>query len=258
LALGYGSADAEIADGESFDIGAGLKIYVNDSFSIRPDIHYADVDEFNDRHIITSLSLSWLFGGKSASAPAPAPKPAAPLDSDNDGVPNGQDNCPASPAGSAVNSVGCPVDSDKDGVADIDDKCANTAMGTTVDASGCAAIEAPVSIELKVNFDSNSSVVKAEYLGEIQRVADFLKQYKNTDAVIEGHTDTSGSASYNKSLSQRRADAVAKLLVDQFGINPSRVSAIGYGEERPIADESTREGMLANRRVIAEISTAAK
>jgi len=256
LSLGYGFADAEIVDGDGFDIGAGIKFYVTDNFSIRPDLHMGDITEFEDTHLIASLNLSWIFGGK--SAPAPAPKPAAPLDSDNDGVPNGQDQCPASPAGSAVNAVGCPLDSDKDGVIDAEDQCADTPANTSVDAKGCPAIAEPVSIELKVNFDSNSSVVKSQYFGEIQAVADFLKKYTNTNAVIEGHTDTSGSAAYNKGLSQRRADAVAKVLVDQFGIASSRVSSIGYGEEQPIADESTREGMLANRRVIAEISTAAE
>lgn len=254
LALGYGMADAEVVDDDGFNAGVGIKFYVNDNFSIRPDIHFADIDDFDDTHAIASVSLSWLFGGSSAPAPKPAPK--APLDSDNDGVPNAQDNCPATPAGASVDSLGCPLDSDGDGVFDYADQCADTPAGTEVDAAGCAAIAEPVSIELKVNFDSNSDVVKSEYLGEIKAVADFLNTYPGTKAVIEGHTDTTGSASYNKSLSQRRADAVAKVLVDSFSIDSSRVSAIGYGEERPIADESTREGLLANRRVIAEISTA--
>jgi OOP family OmpA-OmpF porin len=256
LALGYGIADAELVDGDSVDFGAGIKYYVSENLTIRPDIHFADVSEFDDSHLIASLSLSWIFGGKSAPAPTPAPK--APLDSDNDGVPNSQDNCPTTPAGESVNSVGCPLDSDNDGVIDSIDQCPDTPANTEVDAEGCTALSEPVSIELKVNFDSNSDVVKSEYLDEVKDVADFLKKYTETTAVIEGHTDTSGSAAYNKSLSQRRADAVAKVLVEQFGIASNRVSAIGYGEEQPIADESTREGMLANRRVIAKISTAAE
>jgi len=253
LALGYGIADAELVDGDSFDVGAGIKFYMNENLSIRPDIHFADVDEFDDSHAIASLSLSWIFGADSAPAPKPVPK--APLDSDNDGVINSQDNCPTTLTGVKVDSIGCALDSDGDGIVDHLDQCENTPSNTEVDEAGCPAISAPVSIELKVNFDSNSATVKDAYLSEIQAVADFLKQYPDTEVVIEGHTDTSGSATYNKSLSQRRADAVASSLMVNFGIDSSRVSAIGYGEEQPIADESTREGQLANRRVIAEISS---
>ena len=253
LALGYGFADAEIVDGDTFDVGAGIKFYVNENLSIRPDIHFGDVDEFNDSHMIASLSLSWIFGSKSTPAPKSAPK--APLDSDKDGVVDANDQCPATPAGVSVDASGCALDSDKDGVADHKDECADTPAGADVDAMGCPELAAPVSIELKVNFDSNSDVVKQAYMKEIQNVADFLKQYPDTNAVIEGHTDTSGSALYNKNLSQRRADAVAKVIIERFGIDASRVSAVGYGEERPIADESTLEGKIANRRVIAEIST---
>jgi len=85
-------------------------------------------------------------------------------------------------------------------------------------------------------------------------VAEFLQQYVGTSVVIEGHTDTSGSASYNKNLSQRRADAVAAVLVQQMGVSQARVSAMGYGEEQPIADESTATGREANRRVVAKVS----
>jgi Outer membrane protein and related peptidoglycan-associated (lipo)proteins len=111
-----------------------------------------------------------------------------------------------------------------------------------------------VSIDLNVNFDSNSDVVKPAYYGEIGRVAEFLQQYVGTSVVIEGHTDTSGSASYNKNLSQRRADSVAAVLVQQMGVSQARVSAMGYGEEQPIADESTATGREANRRVVAKVS----
>ena len=257
FALGYGNADAELVDGDTFDVGFGLKFYLSDHAILRPDIHYADVDEFADPHMIASLTFSLLLGG-SSSAPkkivvASEPEPD---DTDKDGVQDSMDECPATPMGVGVDARGCPLDSDGDGVYDFQDKCPDTAARLKVDAQGCPVVlKDSVSINIKVNFDSNSDVVRAEYLPEIRRVAEFLEQYANTVVVIEGHTDTSGSAQYNKSLSQRRANAVARVLVDQLGISARRVSAVGYGEEQPIADESTREGMLANRRVVAEIST---
>lgn len=263
IALGFGEAEADLGpvtvDDTTIDAGVGIKFYLSDNAILRPDIHYADVDEFGDDHIMTSLTFAYLFGGSSSRKAPVTPKPiAAPpiADADNDGVPDTSDACASTPADVSVDVSGCPLDSDSDGVYDYMDNCEDTAQKLKVDANGCPmALTETVSIDLEVNFDSNSDIVKAEYLPEIRRVADFLEQYENTVAVIEGHTDTSGSAQYNKTLSQKRADAVARVLVEQLGVETGKVTAIGYGEEQPIADESTREGMLANRRVVAKIST---
>ena len=92
------------------------------------------------------------------------------------------------------------------------------------------------------------------YFSEIRGVARFMEQYKGSQVVIEGHTDTSGSAAYNKKLSQKRADAVANLLVEQYGIDRSRVQAMGYGEERPLVEEKTADDRAKNRRVVAKVS----
>ena len=178
-------------------------------------------------------------------------------DSDMDGVQDGMDACPNTPAGVKVDAKGCALDSDKDGVADHKDSCPDTAMQLKVDTKGCPVqLSEAVSIDLKVNFDSNSSVVKSDYFAEIRKVADFMAQYENSVVVIEGHTDTRGAAAYNKSLSQKRANAVAAVLVSEMGVAQRRVTAVGYGEEQPIADESTREGLIANRRVVAKVSAS--
>lgn len=256
IALGYGNADVDIVDGNTYDAGLGLKFYLSENTIIRPDIHYADVDEFGDDHMIASLNISWHLGGSSAPKKAPAKAAAVKvMDGDKDGVADSADACPNTQANVPVDARGCPLDSDGDGVYDYEDKCPGTSMKVKVDAQGCPVIlKDDVSIELKVNFDSNSDVVKAEYLPEVRRVADFLEQYVNTAVVIEGHTDTSGAADYNKQLSQRRADAVARVLVEQFGVDATRVRSVGFGEENPVADESTPAGRVANRRVVAEIS----
>lgn len=107
------------------------------------------------------------------------------------------------------------------------------------------------SIELKVLFDTNKSEVKPQYYPEVQRVADYMKQYPKTTATIEGHTDNRASDSYNLALSQRRVDAVKKVLIDHFGIPANRLNSIGYGKTRPIASNDTAEGRQQNRRVVA-------
>ncbi|MFA5141281.1 MAG: OmpA family protein, partial [Elusimicrobiota bacterium] len=114
-----------------------------------------------------------------------------------------------------------------------------------------------VSIELKVLFDTAKHDVKPEFHAEIQRVADFMKSYPDTKAEIEGHTDNQGEADYNRGLSQRRADAVRQVLIDNFDIPADRLTAKGYGPDQPIADNGTEEGRTRNRRVVA-ILTATK
>jgi outer membrane protein OmpA-like peptidoglycan-associated protein len=71
--------------------------------------------------------------------------------------------------------------------------------------------------------------------------------------VIEGHTDSQGSAELNQDLSQQRASAIADVLVDSFRIQADRVKGIGYGATRPIADNDTEDGRKLNRRVVAEV-----
>ncbi len=109
-------------------------------------------------------------------------------------------------------------------------------------------------VTLNVTFVSNSDVVPAAYLPEVESLAIFMKQYPTATVVIGGHTDSIGSAEYNQSLSQRRVNEVARLLSANYGIGASRVSAIGYGEAQPIAANDIAENRAINRRVEASIT----
>lgn len=201
-----------------------------------------------------------------APAPAPAPAPAAEStpapaaaataaaaaavvaekDSDNDGVPDSKDKCPDTPAGVKVDANGCPLDSDNDGVPDYLDKCPGTPAGATVNADGCV-----IKITLNVQFDSGKAVVKSQYLPELEQFAQALKQKPEVKIEIEGHTDNVGNAAKNKSLSEARAKAVRDVLVKKYGIAADRVTAKGYGMEKPVAGNDTPEGREKNRRVDA-------
>ncbi|WXL27867.1 OmpA family protein [Ectopseudomonas mendocina] len=110
-----------------------------------------------------------------------------------------------------------------------------------------------VRVELDVKFDFDKSSVKEESYGDIKNLADFMNQYPQTTTVVEGHTDSVGSDAYNQKLSENRANAVREVLVNQYGVDGSRVSAAGYGESRPVADNATAEGRAVNRRVEAEV-----
>lgn len=107
------------------------------------------------------------------------------------------------------------------------------------------------SIELKVLFDNDKSLVKPNYYPEVKRVADFMARHPEVSATIEGHTDSNASDQYNLALSQRRVDAIKKILINNYGVPAARLKSIGYGESRPIATNATAEGRQQNRRVVA-------
>jgi OOP family OmpA-OmpF porin len=115
-----------------------------------------------------------------------------------------------------------------------------------------------VSIELLVEFDSGKAIVKPKYNNEIKKVADFMKEYPDTTAVIEGHTDNVGKEAANVKLSQRRADSIKAYLVKKFGIDSSRIKTAGYGPNEPITSNATKEGRQKNRRVRAVFSNTMK
>ena len=97
-------------------------------------------------------------------------------------------------------------------------------------------------------FDVDSYTLKPTTKERLDQFAKTLKNYEDTDVRIEGHADATGSDSYNKTLSERRAKSVGDYL-EGLGIRSARVKEIGYGEEQPIADNSTEAGRAKNRRV---------
>ena len=115
-----------------------------------------------------------------------------------------------------------------------------------------------MTIELEVLFETDKSVVQPEYYSKISEVAEFMAQYPNTMVTIEGHTDSRASEQYNQALSQRRVDAVKEVLIAQFGIDPERLNAIGYGESQPRATNDTAAGRQLNRLVVAVVEERAR
>jgi OOP family OmpA-OmpF porin len=113
-------------------------------------------------------------------------------------------------------------------------------------------------IALNVKFDTAKAVIKKKYHNEIKKVADFMKAYPETKAIIEGYTDNVDkfkNPENNIKLSQARADSVRQYLIDNFGIDASLITAVGYGPNKPIASNDTKKGRQKNRRVQAVIET---
>lgn len=171
-------------------------------------------------------------------------------DSDGDGVADPKDNCP-NQAGPAANN-GCPwPDTDGDSVLDKDDECPNKAG--TVANNGCPDVTKMVQEALNgyaktILFDSGKSSIKSQSETVLNDIIGILKEYPSSRFTVEGHTDDTGSAAGNQKLSDSRASSVKGYLVDN-GIEGARLSAVGFGETKPVDSNKTRAGRANNRRV---------
>ncbi len=128
--------------------------------------------------------------------------------------------------------------------------------GGTREASTTVAVTAPPPppkvidrLAIHVNFDFDKSAIRNADIAELQKAVDFVKKYPGYRISIEGHTDSMGTEQYNQRLSERRAAAVKEYLLKHDVADGARIKSRGYGESKPIADNSTEEGRFQNRRV---------
>jgi outer membrane protein OmpA-like peptidoglycan-associated protein len=180
-------------------------------------------------------------------------------DKDGDAILDADDACPdaAGPANPANKKKhGCPPDKDEDGVPDAVDACPAKKGPASEDPkkNGCPAIAVlrkdSIVILQQVQFDTAKATIRKvsdKLLGE---VATILRDHPEIALVsIEGHTDDRGSEKLNRDLSRRRAEAVKSWLVKKGKIDPSRLTAAGFGPDRPIDTNKTEKGRQKNRRV---------
>ncbi|WP_320823069.1 OmpA family protein [Reinekea sp.] len=121
-------------------------------------------------------------------------------------------------------------------------------VGTGVQVSRTEEGQIDLIMPGNITFDVSSSAVQASFKPTLASVAKVLAEYEDTLVTISGHSDSTGSDDFNQLLSEQRATSVANIIL-QSGIVVERVAAIGYGENRPIADNSTANGRAENRRV---------
>lgn len=172
------------------------------------------------------------------------------LDEDKDGVPDGMDKCPNTPKNIPVDSTGCFMDSDRDGIPDYQDKCPNTLAGVKIDKNGCPVNkkEDPEQLKKGIAFETNSAKLTKKSYGTLDDIVKLMNKIPEANLEVQGHTDNTGSAETNKKLSQDRAEAVVNYFIQQ-GIASDRVRAVGFGSEKPIADNKSKKGRAKNRRV---------
>jgi len=172
-------------------------------------------------------------------------------DTDGDGIADKDDECPTEAGLAKFN--GCP-DTDGDGIADKDDKCPKVAG--VAELQGCPVPPVPTVKEQEqlnayartILFDTNKATIKKESAQTLEDIITILEKYPDAKFSVDGHTDSVGTDAYNHKLSHERASSVMNYLIEG-GIAKSRLSAEGFGETKPIADNSTDAGRQQNRRV---------
>lgn len=171
-------------------------------------------------------------------------------DSDDDGIVDDDDSCPN--AAGPIALGGCP-DSDGDGIADKDDRCPNRPGIKT--NWGCPKVEIPKEVLDQfsgaiegIYFKSGSAVIRDKSFPVLNNAVTILAKYRTIKVSVEGHTDSRGSDKSNKALSEARAQSVRQYLVDK-GIEGDRLTAVGYGEEKPVASNKKKSGRAQNRRI---------
>ncbi|WP_299802175.1 OmpA family protein [uncultured Shewanella sp.] len=214
-------------------VGAGIGYNITDNLKIQAKYRrYENLDEDKWKTLemesnYWGLELSYRFGSKAKPAPIVAPVIVA--DSDNDGVTDDLDQCP------------------------------NTPSTHKVDANGCTIYqEAEDKFDIEAKFATNSATVQKSSYGDIKELAEYMSQHPNAEVTISGHASNTGKADYNMALSERRAAAVADILINEYGVAPAKVSSKGYGITQPLIEGSSAEANEANRRIEAHVTGTEK
>jgi len=222
--------DVDQLNGAHLMLGVGLEWAFESGLGLR-----LEVDAYDKDAQYASIGFLWRFGrdastgrvdsGDRLSTPAiqPVPSPSPPV----------------------VYDPPTNLDTDNDGVPDTQDDCLRSAPGEVVDAAGCAAFSGTLE---GVNFVSGSAQLTGEAKTVLDRVAVQLQSNPSVRVAIMAHTDNAGPASTNIELSKRRAISVASYLVER-GVEPGRLRPEAYGESRPRASNATADGRQQNRRV---------
>ena len=177
-------------------------------------------------------------------------KGCPPPDKDGDGVNDDDDKCPAIPG--LAKYGGCPPpDTDGDGIDDEMDKCPRTKGPAS--NQGCPEVKAEVKKKLEfaataILFDADAATIQKTSFSVLKDIVKIMKEYRDHKLYLEGHTDISGNAARNLTLSKERVEAVKSYLVEE-GVDTDRIIVSWYGDTRPKASNDTPEGRSQNRRV---------
>ncbi len=211
------------------------------------DIPDPDVpNNYHDLILRVGLQIPLPLTPPTPPAPPAEVVPVATLDSDGDGVTDDIDQCPGTPPNTPVDAKGCPLPPPPP-------PCKTPEPGERLSLAGCTTGETIVLRGVNFEFDKARLTPDARVI--LDTVADELVAFSNIKVELSGHTDSRGSDSYNQKLSDARAQSVVEYL-ESKGIGASRMTAVGYGESQPVADNDSDTGRELNRRVELKVTSS--
>ena len=243
VAAGFGGLTLDPAEGRGgttaiFDYGAGLQYFLSENLAFRTDVrHVIELNEGENNLMYTAGLTYYIGGGKPAPAPVAVTPPPAPA-----------------PEPAPAPKVEAPAPAPEP----VPERKVEETPAPAPEPAKPAPLKQELVIDVKVEFDFDKSFVRPIYHDELERVSRYLKEYPDNFAVLEGHTDGRGTVKYNERLSQKRADSVRQYMIDNFGVDGTKLSAKGYGKSRPIASNDTDEGRQRNRRTELHIKPLAE
>lgn len=269
LLAGFGVASSDFINDQEVvpqgHLGVGLRFPHRHKWNARLDLRYVigpardnDISPEDDSSISNEFEVLL-----SVYRPEPKPreeKPTGPVtvDTDEDGIVDREDKCPkqAEDEDGFEDEDGCPdEDNDGDDISDTDDKCPvePETKNNYKDDDGCPD-EIPVEIKSftgtidGIQFEVDSANLTRDSYPVLDEAVKVLKDFKDLEVVIVGHTDNQGTEEYNLDLSQRRAETVVRYLISR-GIDDTRLKAVGMGMGEPVTSNDTEAGRAQNRRV---------
>jgi outer membrane protein OmpA-like peptidoglycan-associated protein len=289
VVAGIGGSKYQDYYGAFIPAGAGVEWNFSRDLYLTANAQYrAPLTKTVNNHFVYSIGLSGtITGGRQKQRPRPAPAPVMVQrpyvsDRDNDGIVDTADACPDEPGMARFNGCpdkdgdgipdkedacpavygyvqyhGCPPpDTDKDGVPDSADKCID--VPGLKENFGCPPVADTLqalidSVARHIYFETASYVILSKSFASLDKVVLLLRAHPTMQLSIEGHTDNQGTPVYNLTLSNQRAEAVSRYFISK-GIAAERLHYQGYGQERPIAPNTTAAGRATNRRVEMKLS----
>jgi OOP family OmpA-OmpF porin len=255
-----------------FHAGIGAKFPLSDMYGLRldgrgmiPPAAFHDITTVGtethyggpDWEVLLSAYLGLGAEKPAPPPPPPPPPPVADPDPDKDGILGAADKCPTQPEDKDgyEDDDGCPdLDNDGDGILDKDDKCPNEAEDKDgyQDKDGCPdevpeAVKKFTGVIQGINFKTNSAEITKGSHKVLDKAVQVLVDYPDVQLEIGGHTDNRGKAEYNMELSQKRAESVRDYMVSK-GISADRLTAVGYGMDKPLTSNKTAKDRAKNRR----------
>ena len=214
------------------EAGAGFTYELSDNFLLRSDVRYRYNQNFNANLQPGTNEFHDMIVNVGFVIPL-GPKPVAP------------EPVVEAPAPTPVAVEDCSTkDDDVDGVNNCDDACPTTLPGVPVSLKGCWIVD--------VKFDFDKYNIRPEFFANLDNAAKVIKEHPEKAIEVQGHTDNKGSFKYNQRLSERRALAVQKYLIN--GSGRSDITAFGFSYSKPVDTNDTAEGRANNRRVQLEVN----